>query len=75
MLPKDIQTDNLNQTDINRNASADVYIYGDGGLIYKATSVTSSMPFDFDVDDILKIKIAAKDYYTYTALTDLALYQ
>ena len=58
---------------------ADIWFYGDNRLLYKATSVTSSMPFIFDIDikgvNQLTIKIKAEKMYTYVALTDLALYK
>ena len=58
---------------------ADVYFYGDNKLLYKATNVTSSMPFLFDIDTAgvnqLSIKIKTQYYGSHIALTDLELYK
>ncbi len=62
------------------SASNDVFFYGDGKLLYKATGVTSSMPFSFDLNIkgvnqlVVKIK-CAQNSSTHIALTDLALYK
>ncbi len=69
-------------TDGHRNCSADydfdVFFYGDGELLYKATKVTPSMPFSIDLKvkgvNQLVIKIKGKGY-SHIALTDLALYK
>lgn len=62
---------------------SEVWFYGDDKLLYKATGVTSSMPFHFDIDvsgvNQLVIKIHTQHEYVfddgYVALTDLALYK
>lgn len=58
---------------------ANVYIYGDGKLIYKAINVTNSMPFTIDADvsgvNQLTIKLNSQNYHGHIALTDLALYK
>ncbi len=73
---------NISTTDAKwcEAASNDVYFYGDGKLLYKATEVTSSMPFTFDINikgvNQLTIKIkCAYGYSSHIALTDLALYK
>ena len=57
----------------------DVWFYGDNKLLYKATNVTSSMPFSLDIDvkgvNQLTIKIKAQGDGAHAALTDLALYK
>ena len=56
-----------------------VLFYGDGKLLYSANSVTSSMPFSFDIKtngvNQLTIKILSQGRYNHVALTDLALYK
>lgn len=60
------------------NAPTNVWFYGDNKLLHKAKYVTTSMPFEFDVDTAgvnqLTIKIKCDDR-SYVALTDLALYE
>ena len=61
-------------------AESEVYIYGDGELLYKAIGLNYSMPFKFDIDirgvNELEIKVTSERYYTANiALTDLALYE
>ncbi len=77
VLPKDIKTNELDINDLD-NENVNVYFYGDDELIYKATSVSQSMPFAFDLDirgiNSLTIKIGMGTK-TYVALTDLALYE
>lgn len=65
----------------NENAhteATDVWFYGDGKLLYKATNVTSSMPFLLDIDvagvNQLTIKFKPQGDGAHVALTDLALY-
>ena len=59
--------------------ATDVWFYGDNKLLYKATNVTSSMPFKLDIDvtgvNQLMIKIKTQDDGAHVALTDLALYK
>ena len=59
-------------------AKTDVAFYGDNKLLYKATNVTSSMPFSIDIDVLgvnqLTIKIYSQQN-SYIGLTDLALYK
>ena len=63
-----------------KSASNDIFFYGDGKLLYKATGVTSSMPFSFDLNIkgvnqlVVKIK-CAQNSSSHVALTDLALYK
>lgn len=73
---------NISTTDAAwcKSASNDVFFYGDGKLLYKATGVTSSMPFSFDLNikgvNQLAVKIkCAQNSSTHIALTDLALYK
>lgn len=79
VLPKEYDISTWGKGNCKTNAT-DVWFYGDGTLLYKATNVTSSMPFSFDIDVsgvnqlILKIKTDAFSD-SYVALTDLALYK
>lgn len=61
-----------------RTSETDVWFYGDNKLLYKATNVTSSMPFDLDIDlagvNQLTIKLKSEKS-SYIALTDLALFK
>lgn len=81
VLPKEIDIAGLNKMDEeNRNRNnCDVFFYGDGRLIKKYSSVTTTMPFEFDIDvqgvNMLTIKFLGSNDYTYVALTDLALYK
>jgi len=80
VLPASIDIAGLNKKSINEyNSPADVLFYGDGRLLYKATNVTPSMPFNFSVNVNgvlnLTIKFVTKGVNSYTALTDLALYE
>lgn len=59
-----------------------VIIYGDEEEIYRATEVTASMPFSFDIDvdgvNMITIELMAETDYNdvlRVALTDLALYE
>lgn len=67
-----------NKLDIS---GTDVWFYGDGKLLYKATNVTSSMPFTFDINLkginqlVVKVKKSDTVYENYIAFTDLALYK
>ncbi len=61
---------------------SEVYIYGDGELLYKAIGLSYSMPFKFDIDvrgvNELEIKVKTSNgSYSRSniALTDLALYE
>lgn len=80
VLPKayDITTWEKKQDNL-RTSGTDVWFYGDGRLLYKATNVTASMPFNVDINvkgvNQLTVKVKPQDYYCHTALTDLALYQ
>lgn len=77
VLPRDIKTNELDLNDLD-NEKVNVYFYGDDELIYKATAVSQSMPFVFDLDirgvNSLTIKLGMGTQ-TYVALTDLALYE
>lgn len=60
--------------------NVDVFFYGDGKLLYKATEVTPSMPFTIDINikgvNQLVIKTRTTEHESaYIALTDLALYK
>lgn len=78
VLPKSYHIATWNKNDNARTSGTDVWFYGDGKLLHKATNVTSSMPFSFDIDTrgvnqlTIKIKTQAQGYI---ALTDLALYK
>ena len=80
VLPKSV---NLSTKKIDNacTQTTDVLLYGDGGLLYKATGVTASMPFQFNVDisGVNLLRICIRTDYDYSlrsvALTDLALYK
>lgn len=78
VLPKSYDISTWGKRDAQTKAT-DVWFYGDNKLLYKATNVTSSMPFTLDIDvkgvNQLTIKIKTQDYYAHVALTDLALYK
>lgn len=77
VIPKEYNINTWEQRNCSQ-AMCDVFFYGDGRFIYKATAVTSSMPFNIDLDvrgvNQLTVKIKAADY-SHIALTDLALYK
>lgn len=83
VLPKSYKIATLGDEDECYSSPTDVFFYGDGNLIYKATAVTASMPFKFDIDingvNQLTVKVRAGDAYGQgsvpVALTDLALYK
>ncbi|MBQ7897900.1 MAG: copper amine oxidase N-terminal domain-containing protein [Clostridia bacterium] len=85
VLPQKIDSTGIPSEDYNTNEhKVSVFFYDENNnLIYKAVSVTKTMPFKFDIDlrgvNLLKIKIKddCRDSYvkTYVALTDLALYE
>lgn len=57
-----------------------MWIYGDDKLLYKIPYLTTSMPFEFDINVIgvnqLNIKVKSVEVGDcYVALTDLALYK
>ena len=57
----------------------DVFIYGDGKLLYKAVNVTASMPFSFETSvkgiNQITVKLSTENSGVYVALTDLALFK
>lgn len=83
VLPKSYQIATFNNADNCYSSPTDVFFYGDGKLIYKATAVTASMPFKIDIDlkgvNQLTIKVRASDAEGQgsvpVVLTDLALYK
>ena len=85
VLPRDIDSVGINESDKynENNHEVCVMFYGDGKLLKKINSVTTTMPFSFDVDVTgvntltIKVKDNCVDSFvnTYTALTDLALYK
>lgn len=79
VLPKSYNIATWGKGDNLVTSGTNVWFYGDGKLIYKATSVTSSMPFSFDIDtrgvNQLTIKFKVEHSYSHIALTDLALYK
>lgn len=75
---------NINASDMGHRSGigvspSTVWFLGDGKELYKATNVTSSMPFSFDIDvegvNQLVIKIKTEKDNSHVALTDLALYK
>lgn len=79
VLPKSYNIATWEKNDNPSTNASDVWFYGDEKLLYKATKVTSSMPFTFDIDtrgvNQLTIKLKTPDSDNYVALTDLALYK
>jgi len=81
VLPKKFNIVAVGEKDYgNTNPNpADVYIYGDGKLLYKAVNVTATMPFVIDADvygvNQLTIKLSTQNGHGHIALTDLALYK
>lgn len=79
VLPKSYNIATWNKNDNPGTSATDIWFYGDGKLLYKATSVTSSMPFSFDIDtrgvNQLTVKVKTEWDRCYVALTDLALYK
>lgn len=79
VLPKSYNIATWYKNDGAKTSATDIWFYGDGNLLYKATKVTSSMPFTFDIDtrgvNQLTIKIKTESHDSYIALTDLALYK
>lgn len=79
VLPKAYDIATWDKNDNPDTNATDVWFYGDGKLLYKATNVTSSMPFSFDINtkgvNQLTIKIRTQGGISYIALTDLALYK
>ncbi len=79
VLPKAYDLTTWNKRDNCDTSSTDVWFYGDGRLLYKATAVTASMPFNVDINtrgvNQLTIKIKTEGRYSHIALTDLALYK
>lgn len=79
VLPKSFNIATLDKKDNPNTSATDVWFYGDGKLLYKATNVTASMPFSFDINtkgvNQLTIKVKTERNYSHVALTDLALYK
>jgi len=80
VLPKACNLTTWGEDDNLATSPTDIWFYGDGKLLYKATHITSSMPFDFDINtsgvNQLAVKIKTKSgNSSYVALTDLALYK
>lgn len=79
VLPKSYNIATWEKNDRTYTSGTDVWFYGDGKLLYKATKVTSSMPFTFDIDtsgvNQLTIKLKTESGVNHIALTDLALYK
>ena len=78
VLPKSYDITTWGKQNAHTEAT-DVWIYGDNKLLYKATNVTSSMPFSLDVDvkgvNQLTIKVKPQGDGAHVAFTDLALYK
>ena len=83
VLPKSYKIATFNDADNCYSSPTDVFFYGDGKLIYKATAVTASMPFKVDIDlkgvNQLTIKVRASEAEGQgsvpVVLTNLALYK
>ena len=79
VLPKNVDIAGFERKNIDNERAVNVLFFGDGRLIHKATNVTKTMPFNFDINlsgiNKLTVKITGDTYYTYVALTDLALYK
>lgn len=76
VLPKNYNLNTWGKDDA-RTGATDVWFYGDNKLLYKATNVTSSMPFKFDIDTegVNQLTIKVRTDGRHVALTDLALYK
>ncbi|MBQ3109892.1 MAG: hypothetical protein IJC69_01965 [Clostridia bacterium] len=78
VLPKEFDITTWGEKNNCGTSMTNVWFYGDEELLYKATGVTSSMPFNVDIDvrgvNQLTIKFTTGSY-SYIALTDLALYK
>lgn len=78
VLPKkyEITTGKSDNCDVSET---DVWFYGDEKLLYKATGVTASMPFNIDINtkgvNQLVIKVKTNTFCSHVAFTDLALYK
>ncbi len=79
VLPKGFNDAIMEKKDKCDSSETDVLFYGDGKLIHKATSVTASMPFSFDIKvkgvNQLVIKIKTERDYSYVCIADPALYK
>lgn len=79
VLPKSYDINTWGKKDNVGSSGTDVWFYGDGKLLYKATNVTASMPFALDIDTTgvnqLVIKIKTQDNDSHIALSDMALYK
>ena len=79
VLPKNYDISTWGKRENFSAEPIDVLFYSDNKLIYKATNVTSSMPFNIDLNvsgtNNLLVKIKTYNEYTFAALTDLALYK
>ncbi len=79
VLPKKHDIATWGKKDNCGTTQTDILFYGDGKLLYRATSVTESMPFDIDLNtqgvNQLMVKIKVPGSSCYVALTDLALYE
>ena len=80
VLPQKINTTTMNYNSVNSSSgiNVDILFYGDDKLIQRVNNVTTSMPFDFDINlagvNKLTIKIVSGYTYShYVALTDLVL--
>lgn len=79
VLPKKVDIAGSKEDNIDNDKAVDVLFYADDKLIHKAYNVTNTMPFTFSLDikgvNKLTIKTTGDTYYSYIALTDLALYK
>ena len=82
VLPKTAKITGFDEDNMGNEYAVDVMFYGDGRLLYKATNVTNTMPFNFDINvsgvNTLKLIVSGERgsyYWSCTALTDLALYK
>lgn len=80
VLPQQVAIAGFEGKDVNsESVTSDILFYADDRLIHTATQVTKTMPYALDLDikgvNKLTIKIKSGHKFTYTALTDLALYK
>lgn len=80
VLPKEYDIATWREKSNCATSATDVWFYGDNKLLYKATKITPSMPFDLNIDltgvNQLTIKLKAEAAFdNYIALTDLALFK
>lgn len=82
VIPKSYDIASWGQDDAQSSKITDVWFYGDGKLLHKIIGLTSSMPFNIDLNTkgvnqlTIKVKVHSNGYgHGHLALTNLALYK